>query len=110
MEGQMPVPQEGDASTVQVLRKKGPKYRVVPGGSRPANVASATSKQAAPKAGPSGSQGFLVVEFRTEPRVVPAARHNHRDRRGSGSHTKHQFRPGTRQWASERQALAAAAQ
>jgi len=109
-DGPTPVPRECAAATTEVPRKKGPKYRVVPGGSRPANVASIASKQAAPKAGPSGGQGFLVVEFRTEPRVVPAARHSHRDRRGSGGHARHQFRPGSRQWASERQALAAAAQ
>lgn len=110
MEEQMPVPQIGDAASAEIPRKKGPKYRVVPGGSRPAKITSAASKQAAPKVGPSGDQGFLVVEFRSEPRVVPAARHSHKDRRGSGSHARHQFRPGSRQWASERQALAAATQ
>jgi len=110
MEGPTPVPQVGDAATLEIPRKKGPKYRVVPGGSRPAKLASTASKQAAPTAGPSGGQSFLVVEFRTEPRVVPATRHSHKDRRGSGSHGRHQFRPGSRQWASERQALAAAAQ
>lgn len=109
VEGRAPMPQIHDAAPAEIPRRKGPKYRVAPGGSRPAKPSPAPPRQAGPEAAPPGG-GFLVVEFRSEPRVVPAARHSHKDRRGSGSHARHQFRPGSRQWASERQALAAAAQ
>jgi len=67
---------------------------VAPGGSRP-------MKKAAP-----GSE-FLVVEFRTEPRVVPASRKpGQEDKVGKAGTLRHQFRPNSRQWAAERQALA----
>jgi len=49
-------------------KKRGPKYRVVPGGSRPALASLAAG------AGKTNQRELVVLEFRTEPRVVPASR------------------------------------
>lgn len=76
-----------EAPPEEPKKKRGPKYQVVPGGSRPAKKAPAHE--------------FLVVEFRTEPRVVP-------DRKKSqANQAKHAFRPDSRSWAIDRKALAA---
>jgi len=83
----------------ELPKRRKPKYCVMPGGSRPAKKAAS---------GP--GQEFLVVEFRTEPRVVPASRKPGQESKlGRGGALRHQFRPNSRQWATERQALAAAA-
>lgn len=104
----------------------GPKYRVVPGGSRPAITAASLLADKARQ------REFLVLEFRTEPRVVPAMRRyigqeeagatdtNAAVQKGaaakvlvrSTSGKKSRFTPPARfrkdssQWALEREALA----
>merc|ERR1739848_931318 len=70
-------------------KRRGPKYRVLPGGSRPL-------------------QG---LEFRTEPRVVPATRRRNPTALatcvGESQVADHRsFRPRSRQWAAEREGLA----
>jgi len=52
-------------------KRSGPKYRVVPGASRPAGARTGTSADF-----DKVKQEFMVLEFRTEPRVVPASRRN----------------------------------
>mmetsp|Transcript_151100 Transcript_151100/g.275100 ORF Transcript_151100/g.275100 Transcript_151100/m.275100 type:complete len:455 (-) Transcript_151100:25-1389(-) len=84
----------GDAAAVTEAprRRKGPKYRVAPGGSRPLG--------AAPKA----PREFMVLEFRTEPRVVPASRPSaHTEARANAAL---RFRPKSREWAAERETVA----
>eukprot|EP00930_Biecheleria_cincta_P005249 TRINITY_DN106170_c0_g1_i1.p1 TRINITY_DN106170_c0_g1~~TRINITY_DN106170_c0_g1_i1.p1 ORF type:complete len:431 (+),score=72.42 TRINITY_DN106170_c0_g1_i1:92-1384(+) len=49
-------------------KKRGPKYRVLPGGSRPALASLAAG------GGKTNQRELVVLEFRTEPRVVPASR------------------------------------
>jgi len=49
-------------------KRRGPKYRVLPGGSRPALAPLAAS------ASKTNQRELVVLEFRTEPRVVPASR------------------------------------
>lgn len=84
-----------------VQRQAGPKYRVPPGGSRPARTES-KAKMAKE----------FVLEFRSEPRVVPARRiiQDHRSqRRGqkcSETTPFHRFRQDDGRWALEREALA----
>mmetsp|Transcript_21640 Transcript_21640/g.68363 ORF Transcript_21640/g.68363 Transcript_21640/m.68363 type:complete len:109 (+) Transcript_21640:81-407(+) len=96
----LPGPAGGEVPEASAERKpsRGPKYRVAPGGSRPAKKASTAALAPA--------EEFLVVEFRTEPRVVPASRSSGQ---AKGKQVRHQFRPNSRQWAADRQALAAAA-
>lgn len=81
-------------------RRRGPKYQVVPGASRPASI---PPKKA-------GAREFVVLEFRTEPRVVPASRSLREDRkRGSLRKDKpelQRFRPDCR-GVAEREAAAA---
>jgi hypothetical protein len=72
-------------------KKRGPKYCVAPGGSRPKN----TSQKVPP------SQ-FMVLEFRTEPRVVPASR---APAKAEGRGSALRFRPKSRDWAAEREVL-----
>jgi len=75
----------------ETQRRKGPKYRVKPGASRPAHARKAQTPAE-----------FMVLEFRTEPRIVPASRSTLRaEDRGRAL----RFRPGSRQWAVDRQAL-----
>ncbi|CAL1156467.1 unnamed protein product, partial [Cladocopium goreaui] len=82
-----------------VQRQAGPKYRVPPGGSRPARTES-KAKMAKE----------FVLEFRSEPRVVPARRiiQDHRSqRRGqkcSETTPFHRFRQDDGRWALEREA------
>mmetsp|Transcript_57865 Transcript_57865/g.102822 ORF Transcript_57865/g.102822 Transcript_57865/m.102822 type:complete len:400 (+) Transcript_57865:73-1272(+) len=110
----------------QSPKKRGPKYRVLPGGSRPALEA----------AGSKASQHeFMVLEFRTEPRVVPARRSILREESGAvdmaalssfagkspppaaqlarsakkGLVSVPRFRQDSSKWALEREALAAQA-
>lgn len=98
-------------------RRRGPKYKVAPSlfGSRPV---AATSAAKAPRE-------VVVLEFRTEPRVVPASRSSREGpatKRGSSVQASRKeatarkeaasaaacgrFRPDSRTWASEREALA----
>jgi len=106
-----------------VPQRRRPKYQVVPGGSRPMQrgAASSAPKQASNSAAiapeirsskPAAPHEFVVLEFRSEPRVVPASRsaggkvtkHSIREGTGVGSH---RFRPSSRQWAQERDVIAA---
>lgn len=78
------------------VKKRGPKYCVAPGGSRPKN---ATQKAPASE--------FMVLEFRTAPRVVAASR---ADARSTGRGDALRFRPKERnddlnKWAAERDLL-----
>merc|ERR1719492_445855 len=85
-------------------RKKGPKYHVLPGGSRPTQAPQSKAP----------AREFVVLEFRTEPRVVPASRSG-REEKAKVAHNMLRFRPNARhkatdhQWVAEREALAAAA-
>ncbi|CAK9030075.1 unnamed protein product [Durusdinium trenchii] len=86
----------------EVLRQAGPKYRVLPGGSRPAASKVKVSKE-------------LVLEFRSEPRVVPARRSQEEVRHGGRRGWKRseiaplqRLRQEDGQWALEREALARA--
>jgi len=79
-------------------RRRGPKYKVTPGGSRPASKAP---------------REIVVLEFRTEPRVVPASRTSREGLTkrigGGGKEARKEairFRPDSRAWAREREALA----
>lgn len=88
-------------------RRRGPKYQVLPGGSRPAPAKAARGPALAPGVlaqAPCALRECLVLEFRTEPRVVPATRPlgRHADDRGRAL----RFRPRSRQWAAEREVLA----
>lgn len=80
----------------ELRRRKGPKYQVAPGGSRPVGF-----KVAVPRSGER-----MILEFRTEPRVVPASR-NH-DRRSTDARSGYpQFRPREQaSWVSQRKMLA----
>lgn len=75
--------------------RKGAKYHVLPGGSRPrGSSVKAPLKEQQPR---------LMLEFRTEPRVVPASRRPAREEtRGDAM----RFRPSSRHWDVERQVLA----
>lgn len=103
------------AQPPQAARKPGgPKFRVVPGGSRPLGPRPVQLR--APAA------DRVVLEFRTEPRVVPASRHGGAGGPGAagggerrpgaevraGSGGVLPFRPSSRAggWAAEREVLA----
>lgn len=80
-------------------RQTGPKYRVLPGGSRPESKAKKAKE-------------IVVLEFRSEPRVVPARRlgqdtcSQRRGQKKSESTPMHRFRQDDGLWALEREALA----
>lgn len=86
-------------------KRKGPKYHVRPGGSRPTQAPQSKAP----------TREFVVLEFRTEPRVVPASRGREEKEKAKGAHNMLRFRPDARrkatehQWVAEREALAAAA-
>lgn len=89
-------------------KRVGPKFRVLPGKSRPADP-KASIKVAAEK-----QEDFFVLEFRTEPRVVPARRHAFRSEEmapvgavGRKFKPLPRFRQDSRQWAVDREAHAA---
>lgn len=93
-----------ELSHVAVPRRRGPKYKVVPGSSRPAAVTAAKVPRE-----------VVVLEFRTEPRVVPATRTSREatskgaPKKGSTKDNRREmlrFRPDSRNWAREREALA----
>lgn len=88
-----PPPASATATECEPRRRRGPKYHVAPGGSRPI----ATSKKA--------SRDLVVLEFRTEPRVVPASRHGAGATRVEDRSHAARFRPRSRQWAVERDGL-----
>jgi len=83
----------------EVPRQTGPKYRVLPGGSRPESKAKKAKE-------------IVVLEFRSEPRVVPARRlgqdtcSQRRGQKKSESTPMHRFRQDDGLWALEREALA----
>lgn len=85
-------------------RGKGPKYKVAPGGSRPGGRSSSASKASTSLR--SGER--MVLEFRTEPRMVPASRGADRRSLKSGAQADvPRFRPAARStWVEERQVLA----
>lgn len=74
-------------------RKRGPRYYFAPGSSRPMRA-----PQHAPK------RDVMVLEFRTEPRIVPASRAppKHSERRSEAF----RFRPKSREWAAQREVIA----
>mmetsp|Transcript_36099 Transcript_36099/g.58262 ORF Transcript_36099/g.58262 Transcript_36099/m.58262 type:complete len:392 (-) Transcript_36099:95-1270(-) len=112
---------DGLAGLIEQKKQPGPKFRVLPGSSRPAlasgiGVASDAKRE------------FVVLEFRTEPRVVPASRRIFgkeanplpggragpgpilcSSKSGKGFTPLPRFRQDSRQWAIEREALAARA-
>lgn len=73
-------------------KKRGPKYIVGPGGSRPKSIG-------AQKVPPSE---FMVLEFRTEPRAVPASR---APAKSEARSNPLRFRPKDREWAVQREVL-----
>lgn len=81
-------PQVALPSSEPPKRKRVPKYSVLPGGSRPKNFSHKVKHS-----------DLMVLEFRTEPRVVPASRLS------EGRGAPHSFRPVTRDWAEERGVL-----
>eukprot|EP00929_Paragymnodinium_shiwhaense_P062608 TRINITY_DN3125_c1_g1_i1.p1 TRINITY_DN3125_c1_g1~~TRINITY_DN3125_c1_g1_i1.p1 ORF type:complete len:587 (-),score=135.32 TRINITY_DN3125_c1_g1_i1:202-1962(-) len=86
-------------SSEQPQKRRGPKYVVVPGAaSRPAAVAPGSLAKKAPR-------DLVVLEFRTEPRVVPASRHGGAAAHEKDRHASRNFRPRSRQWAAEREGL-----
>lgn len=117
---------QAEARILEPKKPTGPKYRVLPGGSRPAVTAASLLADKAKQ------REFLVLEFRTEPRVVPAMRRNlsYEETGGmdvnaavskdaaakvlvrSASGKKNRFTPSARfrkdsnQWALEREAIA----
>lgn len=92
---------KSEAPCLEPGAKQGPKFRVQPGGSRPLK------------------QDFLVLEFRSEPRVVPAGRKAAKRSEASSKLDPPDagksladpkfspFRQGSRQWAADREALVA---
>jgi hypothetical protein len=74
-------------------RKKGPRYYFAPGSSRPMLAPDHTKKRDA-----------MVLEFRTEPRIVPASRAP--AKRNERRSEAFRFRPKSREWATEREVLA----
>lgn len=75
------------------IRKKAPRYYFAPGSSRPV-----LASRLAPK------RDAMVLEFRTEPRVVPASRAP--AKRSERRSEAFRFRPKSREWATERDVLA----
>lgn len=90
--------------TEQHQQTKGPKYRVAPGGSRP--VGGPVRQEA---------KQFVVLEFRSEPRVVPSHRIRAKTpkefrspeitRQKQDKALQRRFRPADAAWAREREAL-----
>lgn len=92
----VPMPALAPPTAEPPKRKRGPKYCVAPGGTRPKNL---EQKKVPPNE-------FMVLEFRTQPRVVPATRAPLKEGRGAAL----RFRPGGRdakslEWAAEREVL-----
>lgn len=93
----VPMPALAPPTDEPPKRKRGPKYCVAPGGTRPKNL---EQKKVPPNE-------FMVLEFRTQPRVVPATR---APARVEGRGAALRFRPGGRdakslEWAAEREVL-----
>merc|ERR1712187_715837 len=131
----VPVAPAPSAPSVSQPRRRGPKYQVLPGSSRPlqrlnvvnavAPPANATGTVATPtgdctqKSAAAPPRELVVLEFRSEPRVVPASRQMpgapRAAERGTsvtknaerGNSSTRCFRPRSRQWAVERDMLAA---
>ncbi|CAJ1426803.1 unnamed protein product [Effrenium voratum] len=89
----------------KAVKKTGPKYRVLPGGSRPGVSRPGVGR-------PPEVKEILVLEFRSEPRVVPARRSQELRLHCPKGQKKAEFAPAKRfrqedgAWALEREALA----
>lgn len=84
-----------DEAAPELPKKRGPKYFVAPGGSRPRN-----SSQKPAKTPPSE---YMVLEFRTEPRAVPGTRAPEKSQVRRSDPLR--FRPKSREWAAQRELL-----
>lgn len=82
-------------------RKRGPKYSVAPGGSRPKNA-----QQQQPPLMQVPPSEFMTLEFRTEPRAVPGTRKpGSREARGNALRFRPKGRTSESKWAAERDVL-----
>lgn len=79
----------------ELPKKRGPKYFVAPGGSRPRNSSQKPAKQPPSE--------FMVLEFRTEPRAVPGTRAPEKSQVRRSDPLR--FRPKSREWAAQRELL-----